>query len=549
MAFIRMDGIGEFGEVVLALLGWAALIAAMLAVRHWLSKFIYHMQDATTDYSRVRDVVEAANRKDLLLSSEHLSADKYADYSLVLGVTESSGYSTPLTIPGDYRTTHMYVVGASGSGKSSLLKNLIAQDIASGMGLCVIDPHGDLVQDMVGQLGNRSTEAVMLDLADTEHMLAYNPLERRVGVMVAEQVAKLLLAFKRIWAESWGPRMEDLLRHTLSLLVEQGYTLAEFERVLTDADFREMLLEASVNDQTRDYFYSRYNSWNSKERLMISESSFNKVSAFLADPRIGARLGQQHSSFNIKEIMDTGGILLVNLAKGKLAGNADLFGALLMADIEMSFLARQPDERSPFALYVDEFQNIATESFETVLAEARKFGLCLTMAHQSLKQVDDKLAALILANAQTQAYFRVGRQDAERLAKETANIIEQIVEQEEPLIQERERKYSLSELWEAAFHQLAGLEPRKAYVMVKGAMERPELIRTLDNPPLRAVRFAYDESYVELEKLEAAMKQRKLDVARASEEYVKLRQAKQGQPIPVASDSGSEAPEELDFLK
>lgn len=534
-----------------SLLSWAVVIFVFVAVRVALARFIYHMQDVTTGFIKVRDYTQAALREDLWRLGEHRPADEFADYSLILGLTDSSAYSTPLVVPGDYRTTHMYVVGASGSGKSGLLKNLIAQDIRDGMGLCVIDPHGDLVHEMVAQLEKRTEQTIMLDLADTEHMLAYNPLERREGVLVAEQVAKLLLAFKRIWADSWGARMEDILRHTLTLLVEQGYTLAEFERVLTDADFREMLTEASNIDQTREYFYGRYNTWNSKERGMYTESSLNKVSAFLADPRIGARLGQTQSAFNLKEIMDSGGILLVNLAKGKLAGNADLFGALLMADIEMSFLSRQPGQRRPYALYVDEFQNIATDSFETVLAEARKFGLCLTMAHQSLKQVDDRLASLILGNAQTQVYFRVGRQDAERLAKESANIIEQLIEQEDnpPLLQERERKFSMHELWESAFHQLSKLEPRKAYVMVKGAMEHPELIRTIDNPVVKGTRFPHSEQYVSLDELEASMKNRKLEVSKASESYIEQRQAKQGKPMKAKGDEPEEAPPALDFLE
>ncbi len=548
-------GVSAVSQVLAGLLtfliGWAVVILFFVGVRIALSQFVYYMMDYTTGFLKVRDYVGAAMREDLWRLSEHHPADEYADFSLTLGLTESSNYSDPFVVPGDYRTTHMYVVGASGSGKSSLLKNLISQDIACKMGLCVIDPHGDLVYDMVAQLGRRSVETVMLDLADTEHVLAYNPLERREGVLVAEQVAKLILAFKRIWADSWGARMEDILRHTLTLLIEQGYTLTEFERVLADADFREMLVENSNIDQTREYFIYRFNTWNSKERAMNIESSLNKVSAFMSDPRIGARLGQAKSGFNIKDIMDTGGILFVNLAKGKMAGNADLFGALLMADIEMSFLNRQPGQRCPFALYVDEFQNIATDSFATVLAEARKFGLCLTMAHQSLKQVDDKLAALILGNAQTQVYFRVGRQDAERLAKESANIVEQLIEQDEnePLMQERERKFSMNELWEAAFHQLARLEPRKAYVMVKGAMEHPELIRTIDNPMGKSVKFPYGESAVTLDELEAALKQRTKDLTQAADEYVKQRQAKQGKPIEASAEAAHEVPPALDFLK
>jgi hypothetical protein len=201
-------------------------------------------------------------------------------------------------------------------------------------------------------------------------------------------------------------------------------------------------------------------------------------------------------------------------------------------------------------LYVDEFQNIATDSFATVLAEARKFGLCLTMAHQSLKQVDDKLAALILGNAQTQVYFRVGRQDAERLAKESSNIIEQLIEQDEnePLMQERERKFSMNELWEAAFHQLARLEARKAYVMVKGAMEHPELIRTVDNPMVKSVKFPYGESAAKLEELQATLKQRTKDCSQQLAQYVELRRVEKTKKREAPAEEPSAAPETLDFF-
>jgi len=179
----------------------------------------------------------------------------------------------------------------------------------------------------------------------------------------------------------------------------------------------------------------------------------------------------------------------------------------------MSFLSRREGKRRAFALYVDEFQNIATESFGTVLTEARKFGLCLTMAHQSLKQLDEKLISLILGNAQTQVYFRVGRQDAERLAKESANIIEKLMAQEDDvLMQEERKKLSLSEMWEVAFHGLARLEHRKAYVMVKGAMEHPEVITTLTNPVGRKTEFVYSERYYSMDELLSLQKKRKLEI-------------------------------------
>ncbi|MEZ5337134.1 MAG: type IV secretory system conjugative DNA transfer family protein [bacterium] len=314
--------------------------------------------------------------------------------------------------------------------------------------------------------------------------------------------------------------MEDILRHTLALLIEHNLTLHQFEQVLVDADFREMLLAENSTDTTKDFFYGRYNVWNSKERTMFIESSLNKVSAFLADPRIGARLGQVESGFNIREIMDSGGILLVNLAKGRLGLSADLFGAMLMADIESSFLTRGMDSRRPFALYADEFQNIATESFATFLTEARKFGLCLTMAHQSLKQLDDKLLALILGNCQTQIYFRVARQDAERLAKESSNIMKQLEQREAGLLQEPVNKFSLPEMWEVAFHSLSRLEQRKAYLMVKGAMEHPELIKTHDNPIAPKRNFPYNEEYRPHVELKDQQEKRKKNLMDSIDHYL-----------------------------
>lgn len=534
--------LGFIGTVV----SWAVFIGIIWAIRNGLAGFLYHMEDHTTGFLKVRERVQAASTEAAWILANHTSQEVFGEHSLILGSTEASGHSQPMVVPGDYRSTHMYVVGASGAGKSSLLKNLILQDLNSKMGLCVIDPHGDLIADSVPHLGERKEQTIVLDLTDMEHMLGYNPLERKAGVPVAEQVAKLLLAFKRVWADSWGARMEDILRHTLALLIEHGLTLREFERVLVDADLRAMLLEQTETETTSEFFYGRYNVWNSKERQLFIESSLNKVSAFLADPRIGARLGQAKSGFNIKEVMDSGGVLFVNLGKGRLGGGADLFGALLMADIETSFLTREHDQRRPFALYADEFQNIATDSFATVLTEARKFGLCLTMAHQSLKQLDDQLVALILGNAQTQVYFRVSRQDAERLAKESANMKAQLEAKDNHLMQEPVNKFTLSEMWEVAFHNLASLQPREAYTIIKGAMEHPEKIRTLDNPALLPRKFGYGETYQSLDALSATQKERHAELNAKLLAY--LQRLKEDRKTRKPSEQQPEAPRGLDFI-
>jgi hypothetical protein len=520
----------------------AVVFLVWQAVRIGILNLLHYFEDYTTGFTKVKNMLLELVRLEIEKMNENQFIGENTSFGLDIGQTESSGYSEVLRLPGSFRSTHMYVVGASGSGKSSLLKNLIIQDIQSGMGIAVIDPHGDLISDLIPFIGKRMNKTVMLDLSDTEHILAYNPLERRQGVSVAEQVAKLILAFKRIWSDSWGARMEDILRNTLALLIEQGYTLAEFEKVLVDADFRDMLIENSMNDQAIEYFRGRFNTWNSKERGMYIESSLNKVSAFMSDERIGLRLAQAKSSFNVKDIMNSSGILLVNLAKGRLAGNADLFGALLMADIEMSFLSRTASERLPFALYADEFQNIATESFDTILAEARKFGLCLTMAHQSLKQLDEKLISLILGNAQTQIYFRVNREDSERFAKESENIVKQLEEQDSGLLQEPARKFNLAELWEVAFHRIARLPARQAYIMVKGVLEHPEQIRTLDNPIGKPISFPFDDGYKPMTELVKVKKGKSLELEKAIKAFT-VEQKKELNRVVV------KPPNDLNFIK
>lgn len=522
------------------ILGIGFIIWVWTSIKAFFNKFALYWQDYTTGFNKMKQLRDAQAAEAIQNLHRHVSDEPYQDNSLLLGTIERSKLTDIVRVPGDYRTTHMYVIGASGSGKSSLLKNLIIQDILNGMGIAVLDPHGDLVSDILPFIKKRLVQTVLLDLADTEHMLPYNPLERRSNVLVAEQVAKLVLAFKRIWGESWGPRMENILRCTLTLLIEQSYTLADFEKVLMDADFREMLLEESSDELAIEYFRGRYNTWNSKERSMNTEAVLNKVTAFLADERIGARLSQKKSAFSIKNLMDDGGILLVNLAKGRLAGNADLFGALLMADIEMTFLSRQPDERRPFAIYADEFQNIATESFDTVLAEARKFGICLTIAHQSLKQLDDALVSLILGNAQTQVFFRVSRQDAERLSKEAMNIVEQLYDRDEHLLQEPEQKFTLNEMWEVAFHNLATLQAREAFVTVKGVMEHPEKMRTLDNPTEPAIQYPYDERYKSLSVLKARHFNDREELEVEIKEFTKRE---------AGNDSEGEPPADLEFLE
>jgi hypothetical protein len=326
----------------------------------------------------------------------------------------------------DDRKIHFYVVGASGTGKSKFLEFLIRQDIAKGNGFGVIDPHGDLVEDVKGYLaltlpkeevGNR---VVLIDPTYEEFTVAFNPLEKLEGVSSAEIAAELVEAFKKIWIDAWGARMEDLLRNTLIALIEAELTLDNLPKFLVDEDFRENVLERVTHPIAKRYF-QRFNALAPRTREEWMESTLNKVNAFLSDDRIREIFSFQKSSFNLREIMDNRKILLIKLDRGRLKENGDLIGSLLMTKIRMAAFSRSDiprEKRVPFYLYIDEFQNFATEEFIDTLSEARKYGLVLIMAHQNLSQLPKELQDSVLTNCGIQCYFRVCRRDAEILAKE-----------------------------------------------------------------------------------------------------------------------------------
>lgn len=333
-------------------------------------------------------------------------------------------------VPQKHRDTHFYVVGGSGSGKTKFLESLILQDIEDGKGFAVIDPHGDLTEDVKGYLflaaesrGSAflAEKVVLIDPTDEKGVAAFNPLEKGEGISPAEQAAELVQVFKKIWVDSWGPRMEEIMRNAFIVLIENDRTLADFSRLLTDDEFRARALERTKHAVCRDFFSKRYDAWSKAMRNLYIESTLNKVNAFLSDDRIRAMLSFPRSSFDLREIMDSGKILLVKLDKGRLKGAADLLGALLVTKIQMAAFSRTnlpPEKRKRFYLYIDEFQNFATESFLDALAEARKYRLALILAHQNLTQVPKTLRDSLLANCGLHAYFRLGRTDAQLLAKE-----------------------------------------------------------------------------------------------------------------------------------
>jgi hypothetical protein len=408
----------------------------------------------------------------------------------------------------DDRKIHFYVVGASGTGKSKFLEFLIRQDIAKGNGFGVIDPHGDLVEDVKGYLAlnlpkeELEERVVLIDPTDEEFTVAFNPLEKLEGVSSAEIAAELVEAFKKIWIDAWGARMEDLLRNTLIALIEAELTLDNLPKFLVDEDFRENVLERVTHPIAKRYF-QRFNALAPRTREEWMESTLNKVNAFLSDDRIREIFSFQKSSFNLREIMDNRKILLIKLDRGRLKENGDLIGSLLMTKIRMAAFSRSDiprEQRVPFYLYIDEFQNFATEEFIDTLSEARKYGLVLIMAHQNLSQLPKELQDSVLTNCGIQCYFRVCRRDAEILAKEAFETTG--MEVKAVILSPEYSDYdwfTYPEEWEKYFQELQQLPNR--YFYAKHKIEGGILpLKTVDILP------AYEEFEIEKEEFEERLR-------------------------------------------
>lgn len=377
-------------------------------------------------------------------------------------------------IKNEDRATHIYVIGATGTGKTKFLEYLIQQDIQKRNGFGVIDPHGDLIEDIKSFLtfdydptDEEITDRIIyIDPTDKKFTAAFNPLEKTPNISITEQAQELVGAFKKIWLDSWGARMEEMLTNSFIALSENNLTLAELPLLLTNYHFRNKVASNVENPITRQYL-EVINTWSYKMRAFWTESTLNKINAFLVDERIRHILCNPKSSFNLRKAMDQKKILLINLNKGKLKGASDLLGSLFMSKIQMTAFSRSDvpaSKRTPFNLYIDEFQNFATDSFVVILSEARKYGLSLIMAHQTLSQIPKELRSLILGNTGIQVYFRLNRQDSQLLAKEA---FEYSGEEVKGISNFRPIYWSLGEEWEQHIQELQTLPLRVCYVKHK----------------------------------------------------------------------------------
>ena len=341
------------------------------------------------------------------------------------GLTNFRGINHQFGMLRSDRSRHVYIIGQTGAGKTGTLELFALSDIFHGHGYAIIDPHGDFaVNNMRFIPGSRMQDVVYFNPADTAYPLGFNPLEITNPNQKSNISSEVIGVLKRMFGESWGPRLEYILRYTiLALLDRPTTTMLDITRMLTDKKFRQETLEYCQDTVVLNFWKVEFASWNDKFASEAIAPVLNKVGAFTANPIIRNIIGQPKSTFNIRQMMDEGKILIVNLSKGLIGeDNAAILGAFMVTKIQLAAMSRSDieriEDRRPFYLYVDEFQNFATDSFATILSEARKYGLNLTVANQYISQMTDTVRDAVFGNVGTMLSFRVSADDAPILAKQ-----------------------------------------------------------------------------------------------------------------------------------
>jgi hypothetical protein len=341
------------------------------------------------------------------------------------GMTNFRGVNHQFGMLRSDRSRHMYIIGQTGAGKTGTLALLALSDIFHGQGYGIIDPHGDFAIDNMRFIpGGRLKDVIYFNPADTAYPLGFNPLEVTNPNQKTNISSEVIGVLKRMFGESWGPRLEYILRYTLLALLDRpSTTMLDITRMLTDKKFRAETLSYCKDTVVLNFWNVEFASWNDKFASEAISPVLNKVGAFTANPIIRNIIGQPKSTFDIRQIMDEGKILIVNLSKGLIGeDNASILGSFLVTKIQLASMSRSNieriEDRRPFYLYVDEFQNFATDSFATILSEARKYGLNLTVANQYISQMSDTVRDAVFGNVGTMISFRVSADDAPMLAKQ-----------------------------------------------------------------------------------------------------------------------------------
>lgn len=345
--------------------------------------------------------------------------------------TEFKNQNTIFGIKDEDRRKHMYIIGKTGAGKSTLIANMAIDDIRKGRGIGVIDPHGDLTEEILDYIPKRRlNDVVYLEPFDTERPFSLNVLEiknRQHKDLIASGIVGI---FSKIYADSWGPRLEYILRNTIfSLLEIPGTTLIDALRILSEKSYRDRVVPQISDPVIRNFWEQEFDKMTDKLRVEAISPIQNKVGQFVSSKMIRNIIGNPKSTIDLEEIMNGGKILLLNLSQGKLGeDNAALLGAMIITQIQLAAMNRafmKEEDRKDFFLYVDEFQNFATSSFIKILSEARKYRLAITLANQYIDQLDVSIQKSIFGNAGTLVSFVTGAGDAALLTNEFAQIYSQ----------------------------------------------------------------------------------------------------------------------------
>jgi type IV secretory pathway TraG/TraD family ATPase VirD4 len=321
------------------------------------------------------------------------------------------------------RLSHMYLIGKTGTGKSTMMETLARQDLEFGRGLCVIDPHGDLVERLSEFAADVGRDCIYLDAAAKDQPFGFNPLRRVREDKIPLAVSGVLDALRKLWPDAWGVRMEHVLRNSLYALIERdGSALPDILRLYADKTFRQAIVRSIRNDVVRTFWLNEFAKYQDRWRAETVAPIQNKLGALLTDPRLYKALVAPETQISFRRIMDEGQLLLVNVSKGRLGeDSADVLGSLTVATIALAALSRAESpatERRPFFLCVDEFQTFTTMAFATMMPELRKYGVGLLLSHQHLFQLGDGVRHAVLGNSGTLIVFRLGSEDSSVIARE-----------------------------------------------------------------------------------------------------------------------------------
>lgn len=391
----------------------------------------------------------------------------------------------------DDRRRHMYIVGKTGMGKSSLLENMAIQDIQAGKGIGIVDPHGDFAEKILDFIPKqRINDVIYFNPADIDYPVAFNVMEKVDFSQRHLVAAGLLGVFKKIWPDVWSARMEYILNNTILALLEiPGTTLLGINRMLSDKEYRDKIVSKITDPTIKAFWLKEFAQYPPRFREEAVAPIQNKVGQFISSPLIRNIVGQVKSSIDMRKVMDEGKILILNLSKGRIGEDPSrLLGALLITKLQLAAMSRvniPEGERKDFFLYVDEFQNFATEAFANILSEARKYRLSLILTHQYITQIEEVVRDAIFGNVGTLICFRVGGEDAEFLEKEFKP--------------------------EFNLYDLANLPKYHIYLklMIDGVASRPFSAQTL--PPFPLSEISYKEKIIKVSREHYATERKKIE--------------------------------------